>query len=243
MEKYIPLLEWIGLSKKAAKIYLCLLEYWELNISDIQQYSNIHRVEIYRELPLLLEYGFVIVWVIWKRKLYSPSSPIKIQEKYEEIQQKNKWSIEQLLDKYSHLENKTSISYKKGKKAVNNVFHDIIDSQKKWDVFYRITSETDTQFINDNYLPKNYREKRDKKDLERYVIMSSKSAEQKDQKLERELKIIPEQIDEFDDNVFMSLYANKLAFIDFNTESTITIENKEIVNFQKKLFRLLYKNL
>jgi len=68
----------------------------------------------------------------------------------------------------------------------------------------------DTDFINKNYLPKDYREKRDKKDLERYVIMSSKSSKSKKNRLERELKVIPENIDEFQDDILMTIYANKV---------------------------------
>jgi hypothetical protein len=73
--------------------------------------------------------------------------------------------------------------------------------------------------------------------------MSSKSAKKKSPRLEREIKIIPENIDEFQDNVLMTIYANKVAFIDFNDESSILIENKEIAEFQKKLFKLLFKSL
>ncbi len=243
MKKYISLLKQIWLPKKAAMIYLSLLENWKSSISDIKNDINIHRVEIYRLLPLLIESSFVIVSIKWKRKFYSPASPIKIKEAYNKMEERNKWSINRLLEKYSNLDHKPKIIYNKWKKWITEVFNDIVDSQKKWDVFYRITSETDTQKINKKYLPKNYREKRDKKELERYVIMSHKSAQIKKPRLERDLKIIPENIDEFDDNIFMSIYANKLAYIDFNTESSIIIENKQIADFQKKLFRLLFKSL
>ena len=243
MNKYITLLKQIWLPEKAALIYLSLLENWKSSITDIQNDINIHRVEIYRLLPLLLENWLVLQSIKWKRKLYFPASPIKIQEIYDEIQELNKWTISHLIEKYSHLDKKTSISYKKWKKAVTEVFNDIIDSQNKWDIFYRITSEIDTDSINKKYLPKNYREKRDKKDLERYVIMSSKAAKQKKDRLERELKIIPKELDEFDDNIFMSIYADKIAYIDFDSETTIIIENKQISDFQKKLFKLLYKSL
>ncbi|USN59296.1 MAG: hypothetical protein H6767_04440 [Candidatus Peribacteria bacterium] len=50
-------------------------------------------------------------------------------------------------------------------------------------------------------------------------------------------------MDEFDDNIFMSIYADKVAYIDFNSESSIIIQNKQIADFQKKLFRLIYKRL
>ncbi len=243
MKKYIAILKWIWLPEKAWMMYLSLLENWKSSISDIQNNTNIHRVEIYRLLPLLLESWFVLVSIKWKRKFYLPASPIKIQEAYKEMEEINRWSINQLLEKYSYLDKKPNVTYTEGKKWVINVFNDIVNSQNKWDIFYRVTSETDTKKINEEYLPKNYREKRDKKELERYVIMSSKAAKIKKPRLERELKVIPENIDEFDDDIFMSIYANKVAYIDFNTESSIIIENKQIADFQKKLFKLLFKSL
>mgnify|MGYP003998782449 CR=1 FL=1 len=243
MQRYIALLKWVWLPEKAAMIYLWLLEHWKSSISDIQNTINIHRVEIYRLLPLLLEMWFILVSIKWKRKMYSPASPIRIENVYREMEEKNKWSINSLLEKYSHLDKKPNVVYQEWKKWITNVFNDIIDSQKKWDIFYRITSEIDTEMINKEYLPKNYREKRDKKQLERYVIMSSRAAQIKKQRLERDLIVIPEDFDEFEDDIFMSIYANKVAYIDFNSESSIIIENKQIANFQKKLFRLLFKSL
>ena len=243
MEKYIALFKWIWLPEKAAKIYLSLLENWKSTISDIQNNINIHRVEIYRLLPLLIETWFILVSIKWKRKLYLPASPMKINEAYKEMEERNKWTINVLIEKYSHLDKKPNITYNEWKKWITHVFNDIIDSQNKWDIFYRITSEIDTEKINKKYLLKNYREKRDKKKLERYVIMSSKAAKSKKSRLERDLIVIPEKIDEFEDNVFMSIYANKIAYIDFNTESSIIIENKQISDFQKKIFKLLFKSL
>ena len=243
MKKYIALLKWIWLPEKAARIYLSLLEHGISSISDIQNDINIHRVEIYRLLPFLIETWFILVSMKWKRKFYSPASPTKIQEAYKTMEEMNKWSINQLLDKYSHLDKKPKVIYNEWKKGITHVFNDIIDSQNKWDIFYRVTSETDTKKINQEYLPRDYREKRYKKELERYVIMSAKWAEQKKPRLERELIVIPEEIDEFEDDVFMSIYANKVAYIDFNSESSIIIENKQIADFQKKLFKLLFKSL
>jgi hypothetical protein len=243
MKKYLSLLKWIWLPEKAAMIYLSLLEKWLSSITEIQNDINIHRAEIYRLLPLLLEEWFIKVFLKWKRKFYLPASPKKIEEAYKDLQEKNRWTINVLLDKYSNLDKKPNVIYNEWKKWITSVFNDIIDSQNKWDVFYRVTSEIDTETINKKYLPKNYREKRDKKELERYVIMSHKASEHKKYRPERDLVIIPKKIDEFDDNVFMSIYADKVAYIDFNTESSIIIENKQIADFQKKLFRLLFKSL
>lgn len=243
MKKYLWILEQIWLSKNSGLIYLSLLEHGKSSITDITTNTWLHRVQIYRLLPYLIETEFVLVTTKWKKKYYLPANPSKINDAYQDLQERNKWSINKLVEKYSNLEKKPNVIYSEWAKSITNVFNDIVDSLDKWDVFYRITSETDVERINETYLPKDYRVKRDKKELERYVIMSSNAAIKKQQRLERELKIIPEKLDEFKDNVLMTIYWHKVWFIDFNTETSIIIESKEIADFQKKLFKLLYRSL
>jgi len=73
--------------------------------------------------------------------------------------------------------------------------------------------------------------------------MSEKAAKIKNPRLERDLAIIPEKYDEFRDNVFMTIYGSKVAYIDFTTKSSIIIENKQIARFQEKAFKLMFKSL
>lgn len=243
MDKFIPLLEQIWLSKNSAIIYLNLLEHGDSTITSLANNSWLQRVQLYRLLPYLIEIWFVFVFLKWKKKYYSPASPNKIHEMYLELQENNKGNINILLEKYSALEKKPKVLYQEWAKWISYVFNDIVNSLHSWDVFYRVTSETDVEKINATYLPKDYRQKRDQKELERYVIMSSRAAKNKSPRLDRELKVIPEKIDDFEDNILMTIYGDKVAFIDFNSESSIIIENKQISDFQKKLFQLLYRSL
>jgi sugar-specific transcriptional regulator TrmB len=243
MKKFINLFEWIWLSENSAIIYINLLEHWKSTITELSNYTTLHRVQLYRLLPNLIESWFVIITKKWNKKYYFPASPTKINDAYLEIQEKNKTCINLLLEKYNNIDKKPTVIYNEWKKWITSIFNDITESLKKWDIFYRITSEVDTEKINKEYLPPNYREKRDKKELERYVIMSSNAWKNKKQRLERELKIIPKNIDEFQDNILLTIYADKVWFIDFNTETSILIENKQIADFQKKLFKLLFKSL
>ena len=242
MKKYINLLKTIGFSEKDSIIYLSLLQNWKSSIADITNNTSLHRIEIYRLLPNLLESGFILVSLKWKRKYYSPAEPSKIEEIYLEQLDRNKNSILELSHMYSNIEKKPKITYLEWDKWITNVFSDIVNSLKKWETFYRITSETNTEEVN-SLLPKNYREIRDKKELERYVIMSEKASKTKKNRLERDLVVIPEKYDEFRDDVFMSIYSNKVAYIDFKTKTSIIIENKQIAKFQEKAFKLLFKSL
>ena len=124
MKKFIPLLEWICLPKNSALIYLTLLEHWKLTISDLTNFTSLHRVQLYRLLPYLLESGFVLISVKWKKKYYSPASPSKINEAYKEMEERNKWNINQLLEKYSNLDKKPNVIYNQWAKWIRNIFND-----------------------------------------------------------------------------------------------------------------------
>jgi hypothetical protein len=50
-------------------------------------------------------------------------------------------------------------------------------------------------------------------------------------------------MDIFDDNINFTIYDDKISFIDFNTETSILIESKELADFQKKIFKMFYKRL
>ena len=118
----------------------------------------------------------------------------------------------------------------------------MVTTLKKGDIFYRISSEKDVDLAN-TYLPSDYRIKRDAKELERYVIMSETEAQKKKPRLEREVVTIPQDLQIFDDNVTLFIYAHKVAFIEFTTETSIIIENEFIASFLQKIFTLLFVSL
>ena len=242
MNKFITLFERIGIGEKTARIYLDLLEYGDSSIADICKRTSLHRPEVYRFLPFLIEEKLIEETIEWKRNLYKARSPERIEEMIHEFEKRNAPLVSELRDKYEKLWKNISVTYQEWRSGVTKVFEDIVTSLPKWSIFYRVSTENDVSKAN-TYLPSDYREKRDKKNLERYVIMSSKSAKEKNPRLERELVMIPENIDDFDQNISMTIYWDKVAYIDFSSESSIIIENPMIAEFQRKLFMLNYKSL
>lgn len=241
--KYLNLLKWIWLSENSSIIYLSLLDKWISSISEISNNTLLHRVQIYRLLPYLIEYWFIFKTIKWKRNLYSPCSPEKIKDEYNRLFNNNKSIIDEMNSKYNNINKKTNITLNKWLKWIQNTYNDMINSLNKWDIFYRITSEVDVDKINNFYIPKGYKKKRDEKEIERYIIMTEKTAKRKKNKLEREIKIIDDLNWTFDDNIIFTIYKNKLSLIDFNTETSIIIESNEFSFFLKKVFKILFKKL
>lgn len=243
IKNYIQILKWIWFSENSSNIYLSLIQNWESSIADISKNTWLHRIQIYRLLPNLIESGFIYEIEIWKRKIYKWENPEKINIEYQKLFENNKLVIDSLKDSFNKLEKKTTIKLSKWLKWINEVYDDIVNSMQKWETFYRITSELDVDKVNNYYIPKWYKEKRDKKDIQRVIIMSDKTEQKKKPKLEREIKIIDSRKDDFDDNIIYTIYADKISFVDLNLETSIIIESKEIADFQRKIFKMLYKKL
>lgn len=242
MEKYIGILQAIWVHEHGAKIYLALLERWEKSIAELTKITSLFRVEIYRQLPFLIESWLVVEVIKWKRKNYIAASPYKIQDLYTQQQKDVATHVESLVQNYAHQDKKPKVIYQEWKKALMYVFSDIVHTLEAGDVFYRVSSERDVTIAN-SYLPDNYRELRDKKQLERYVIMSESWAAAKKPRLERDLVTIPEELDDFDDNISLTIYGDKIAYLDFSNETSIIIEHPALVDFHKKMFRIMYMSL
>jgi hypothetical protein len=82
---------------------------------------------------------------------------------------------------------------------------------------------------------------RDRKRLDRFVINNEKAAEK--MILGREVKTIPKEVDAFDYDINQIIYGNKVAFMDFNSDTAVLIENKKIADLQRAIFKVLYKYL
>lgn len=242
MKKYVSILKKLWLKEKEVQIYLDLIEHGISSITEIIERTQLHRPEAYRLIPLLIEEWFLTEIKKSKRRLFIAESPEKLIWLLENLESDLQWIIPDLISMHSSAEKRPLVKYQEWKKSITYVFADIINTLSKWEVFYRVSSEKDLDRAN-SYLPKDYREKRDKKQLERYVIMSEWILEKKKPRLEREVVTIPPELDEFTDDVQMVIYWNKVAFIDFNSEASIIIENAFIANFQLKLFKMLFRSL
>lgn len=243
MKKYLHILLQLWLSDHASKIYIALIENGSSNISQLTESTGLQRIQIYRNLPVLIDRWYVFVIRKWKRKIYSPASPDILRAEYENLQKSTFHVLDELSEKYQNAQNKTNIVFGTGKKAIENVYHDVLSTFPKWGTFYRISSEVNSQEIFDTYLPKWYRAERDKRGIERMIIYSDKTAALKQKKLEREMRTIDSRVMQFDDNIMFTIYGDKLSLIDFNKETAIIIESPEMARFQEKVFKLLFKKL
>lgn len=236
------LLSRLGLSKNEADIYLALLDHGEGTISSIAKWSGLFRPVIYKTLPSLIEKNLVAQFPKGKQHHYAPESPSRLSTQVERFVEEFDVALPELLASFAHRDKKPHVTFLEGNKALRTIFADLIATLPKGGVFYRYSSTKDSK-RSPKYLPHDYREQRDAKQIERFVITSAEGAKYKDAKMERAVKVVPKEDGLFDHDVTQMIYGSKVVFIDDNTETAIVIQNPIIAEFQTKLFKLLWKRL
>src|SRR3989339_856416 len=130
----------IGLSNNESSIYLSLIEKGSATISEISQYTGLHRPTIYKHLPALQKKGLITTTKKGKRTLFIAESPKKLEKLLEERNEKILKTIPDLFDIFNKNKNKPIIKFYEGKAAIKEVFNDILNTLNRGEIFYRYSS-------------------------------------------------------------------------------------------------------
>jgi hypothetical protein len=133
-----------------------------------------------------------------KYKQYIPESPEKIERILIELEDDFNTEIHSLNEAYESRGKKPVIKFLEGDKAIKDLFSDVVHSLKKNDTYYRYSSAL--TLARKKYVPDDYRQVRDKKGLERYII-SDESFRNKPAKLGKSVKFVPKGFNLFDSDV------------------------------------------
>lgn len=232
----------LDLGRPAYKVYRTLLNSSQpLLAAHLATASKITRPQVYRGLEQLLPKGFVTKVVTGKRTRYRAGSPHLIEREFAKVMA----AVSDMTGKQAAKREKDVPEYVRffgGFNGIRAIFDDVITHTPKGQTFYRYTSERDLEAVN-RYLSPVYRKLRDRKKLERLVISNPASAHQKKPRLERFIKYIEPKNELFDQDIIQLIYGNRLALINLNTEEGIIIENRLLADFQKVIFKQLYKKL
>lgn len=241
INKEKSVLERLGFSKEESLIYLALLKQGPLSPSEIIRKTRIHRPATYRVLSKLIENRLVYIMPKGKTKVYVAESPNKIELIFQEIEDEFNAEIHELMDIHERRDKKPIVTYDEGDRAITEAISHVVHDLKKGDTYYRYSPAL--TLSQRKYIARDYRTVRDKKGLERFIITDESSKKKFSIKLGKTIKAVPDDCDLFSNNITQLIFGNKVLFVDYNSKSVITIENQMIAEFQKKIFKLLFKKL
>ncbi len=239
-KKLKKLLTAAGLSSYEAKVYITLLEHGNLTVAAISRISELHRPAIYSVIPLLQSKGLVNSRLIGKQTRYNAESPNRLSSLLKNIQAE----LDTVIPQLHAIRNANTPIVRRldGKEGIYAVYEDIVHTLKKGEEFYRYNaaSHEDLQKIG---LPESYEQMRDEKQLERLVISNPDYIASREPSLEESLRVVPENFWPFEYNVSQIIYGNKIAFIDYTEPIATIIENPTLAQFQKDIFKMLFRKL
>lgn len=245
MEKSQPVslncLNNLGLNNYEKNVYINLLENGISSPTEIERKTNIHRPIVYKSLESLVGKDLVSISPDGKRKKYIAESPDKLESLFKKLENNYLSEIEDLHRLYEiGKSDKPQVTYYRGESAIKDSYMDIVNTLNKNGRYYRYLSMSSLN--REKYIPKGYREKRDKKGLERLII-SNKESFKNTQRLGSRVKILPKGSDFLEDNYGQTIYGDKVAIIDFESKIVTLIKSRRYANFQEKIFKALFDRL
>lgn len=238
----MSILERLGLESDEATVYLDLLRHGSSTITDMARRTGLHRPNVYKRVGVLQRKQLVTHAVKGKTKFYAAESPEKLRSLVDQLQSQIDQELPELQALYEKKSNRPKLKYLEGIDGVKFVLEDLAQVAKKGEVYYRYSSRKPSTNVR-KFIPKKYREAREKKQLERFVITSQTLKDTKNPRLERHIKVVPPSFDLFDHDITQIIYADRVAFLDYNTNTAFIIENEKLAQFQKKVFQLLFSKL
>jgi sugar-specific transcriptional regulator TrmB len=232
----------IGLDAEHARLYAALVTKSPVTLAELARAARLYRPAAYRLLPELEEKGLVERVLRGKRAYFAPRSPAALAALVEDSRHASAETLRDLQAQFEKHAKAPQVTVGYGRRGIANVYDDIVETLRRGDVFYRYSSARKKR-PRDAYVPVRYEERRDAKRLERYVITNNRTSSQKRKKLERYIRIIPPEFDRFEYDVTLLVYKNKIAYVDYGSETALTIENAAVAEFQLKLFKVLFSQL
>lgn len=236
-------LKQLGLEEKEAKIYSELLSNGPSNPTEIANTTGIKRPNVYGYVENLEKLGLVHYKLINKRKLIAPSAPSKITQLIEEKLNLAKQLVPNLV--LSNGGFQSNITFYKGKKAIQELFHDALTCKGE-EIWYQ-WSPQDMDKILDKKVIEDFIKKRLKKGIK---IKSLRPAEKESLYKSETNNTFGKQMTEvayidpqFSFSLSFAIYDDKVAFYSSKKESYgFLVESKEFAEVQRMLYEIAWKN-
>lgn len=231
----------LGLSHNAAQLYQCLLERGNMGVSMLARETKLHRPTVYSELEKLQHVSLVVQRVRGKRIHYEASHPNVLAERVEALAQETRDLVPHLMRLYG---GETSVAVKilTGREGFAAAYMDIVLTLPQGGTFYHYSAVRDQERV-DSYVPREYRDVRDRKGLERLTIASPYVQGKKQPRLERYLKVLTRSSDLFGQNVDLFIYGDRVSTFSFDEERVVIIEDPAVADFQRRVFLTLFSLL
>jgi HTH-type transcriptional regulator, sugar sensing transcriptional regulator len=233
-----------GLSEFEALVYLASLSLGPATVNDLAKHSGVKRTTVYPVIDSLKNKGIMNIEMKGLKKSYVAESPERLEGIIEQKKERLKNMMPELTAIKSLKHNESFIKYYEGISGVKTVYDSILDGLKSGDE-YLIISDMERFLKMDREYFTNFIERRAKLNLKVKTIIHDSEDAQYYKKIERntnqEIKILNKSAD-FTANLV--ILPNKVVITQIvEPIISIVIENKSIVDMQRKEFNIIWNSI
>jgi sugar-specific transcriptional regulator TrmB len=233
-------LEEIGLNEKEAKVYIATLELGEGSASEIAKKSGVNRATTYFTLENLMKVGLVSASNEEKKQKFVPEDPSQLEniinKQQQELEQKKKGLkdvVEELNSINSASIKKPIVKYYLGKEGIIRMAKSSFDDVNDEMMWIAFSEDKLKNFLsNDN---DKLRKKRIAKNIDVSSLYNSDSGNIPSDKKSTRARMSSVHYP-FPGDV--AVYANKIRLSSYDDQIGIIIENKDIAQTLKSIFKL-----
>ncbi len=210
-------------------------------VMEISRATDMHRPAIYASLKRLEEKGLIEKGVRGKRTVYVKTGGAKLHAFIKGVDVAVDHALEAFPVNRKALTTGTTIL--EGVENIKLVLEWLLIDTPHNGIFYRFSSRDPDMKI-ESYMPSKYRELRDKKKVQQFVICSERLAISSYQKrMDCASKFIPSSEDVFEHGVNILIYEDKVAYVNFEKLKAYIIRDQNLADVQRAIFKVLYKRL
>jgi sugar-specific transcriptional regulator TrmB len=234
-------LEYYGLNKKQAIIYLACLKLGSSSVYYIAENAKLPRTTCYEILEDLKDLGLVSTYKKKSVIYYSIEDPNEIIVNAKEKLNKLELAMPQLRSMYSNIKNKPTVRLFEGEVGMKKILQEINNEAKEVKGF---SSAENLFSVVEDYLPI-YRKERIKNKIPAKMLMPESPMARERQKIAssqlREVRILPES---FKPDGLVVIWNDKVATFSFGKEMTaLIITSKELAHTQTMMFDYIWNSL
>ena len=239
MDHLVEKLIRFGLNEKEARVYLANLETGAAKVSAIAKRSGLNRITTYDILERLLEHGLVSLVIKNGQKIYTALDPkLFIERSKEKI--KNLEKVLPLLKKLSSKTDHPRIEYFEGLNGVKQVYADTLKAKTE------LLNYADSRLVreiwpeyDDEYVARRVREHIFLRGIAPHDEYGLKVVSENKSK-HRDIRLVPGNIFNFANEI--NIYDDKVSIISLKNDLVgIIIENEDIANTQRSIFRMAWE--
>ena len=235
-------LQEIGLSEKAAAIYLALLNNRRMTVAELARDSGIKRATCYEYIDQLLVKGFLLREPVGKRMFYSGVKPQKVLADFKKKTALLEASVQEMAQMQEKATNAPRVVFYEGKREIRNIYEDLFKSMG--DVYSIFPASA----FFENFTEQDYDEF--DKSISNYALKSRdlfvadkyyKKIKEIREKNGSENKLDKKLPPGFTSNVDVLIYSDKVALMSLRDLSAIVIENKDIADLFRNIHQFMWK--